>query len=141
MTKGCRLHGPNNSHDTNQCKVIGDQTDKMRAQWQARPSYDNKYKKKFNPSRRMGGRPPQANLVERKMNPLKGRNKRPAVLMFEKQGCENASLTNNNSLDMENFNYDRDKHSLIDNNEFLPDDLRELDPTFVNEVCESLDDH
>ena len=75
MTKQCRLHGPNNSHDTDQCKVIGDQADKMRAQWQARPSYDNKYKKKFNLSRRMDGRPPQANLVERKMNPLKGRNK------------------------------------------------------------------
>ncbi len=61
--------------------------------------------------------------------------------MFEKQDGESASLTNNNSLDMEKLNYDRDKHSLIDDNEFLPDDLSELDPTFVNEVCESLDDN
>ena len=38
MKKCCCLHGPNNSHDTDQCKVIGDQADKMRAQWQARPS-------------------------------------------------------------------------------------------------------
>ncbi len=75
------------------------------------------------------------------MNPLKGRNKQPAVLMFEKQDGKSASLTNNNSLNMENFNYDRDKHSLIDNNKFLPDDLSKLDPTFVNKVCESLDDH
>jgi hypothetical protein len=136
MSKRCRLHGPNNTHDTDQCKVIGDQADKMRAQWQARPSYDNKYKKKFNPTRRMDGRPPQANLVEQKMDPRKGRNKRQAVLMFEEEHKEN-----DNSLEMENFNYDRDKHSLIDENEFLPDDLSELDPTFVTDVCESLKDN
>jgi hypothetical protein len=140
-TKRCRLHGPNNSHDTDQCKVIGDQADKMRAQWQARPSYDNKYKKKFNPTRRMDGRPSQANLVEGKMTPQKGRKKRPAVLMFEKEDGESASLTNENSLEMENFNYERDRHSLIDENEFLPDNLSDLDPTFVTEVCESLDEH
>jgi hypothetical protein len=134
MNKRCRLHGPNNSHDTDQCKVIGDQADKMRAQWQARPSYDNKYKKKFNPTRRMDGRPPQANLVEQKTIPRKGRNKREAVLMFEKHEA------NDNSLEMENFNYNRDKHSLIDENEFIPDDLSDLDPTFVTEVCESLDE-
>jgi hypothetical protein len=58
------VHGPNNSHDTDQCKVIGNEEDKMHAQWQAHPSYDNKYKKKINPARRMDGHPPQANLVE-----------------------------------------------------------------------------
>ena len=30
-TKRCWLHGPNNTHDTDQCKVIGEQADKMRA--------------------------------------------------------------------------------------------------------------
>jgi hypothetical protein len=82
MTKQCQLHGPNNSLDTNQCKVIGIQADKMGAEWQAHPSYDTKYKKQFIPNRRMDGCPPQANLVEQKMNPSKG----PAVLiMFEEQ--------------------------------------------------------
>jgi hypothetical protein len=138
MNKRCRLHGPNNTHDTDQCKVIGDQADKMRAQWQARPSYENKYKKKFNPARRMDGRPPQANLVEQKTTvPRKGRNKRPAVLMFEEKREEE----NSTSLEMENFNYSRDRHSLIDEDEFLPDNLSELDPTFVTEVCESLEDN
>ena len=135
MTKCCRLHGPNNSHDTNQCKVIGDQADKMRAQWQARPSYDTKYKKKFVTNIRVDGRPLQVNLAEKKLSSNKGRNKRPAVLMLEKDEA------NRSSLEMENFNYDRDKHSLIDEDEFLPDNLSELDPTFVKDVCESLDDH
>jgi hypothetical protein len=76
MTKICQLHGPNNSHDTDHCKVIvGDQAGKICAQWQASPSYKNKFKKKCIPTRRMDGHPPQANLVERKMNPLKGRHK------------------------------------------------------------------
>jgi hypothetical protein len=70
------------------------------------------------------------------MDPRNGRNKRQAVLMFEEEHKEN-----DNSLEMENFNYDRDKHSLIDENEFLPDDLSELDPTFVTDVCESLKDN
>ena len=87
--------------------MIGDQADKMRAQWEARP-FDNKFKKKFDPKRRMDGRPHQANLIERKGNTFKGRNKRPAVLMFEKQDGESADLTNENSLEMENFNYERD---------------------------------
>jgi hypothetical protein len=65
----------------------------------------------LNPTRRMDGRPPQANLVEQKMDPRKGRNKRQAVLMFEKQE------ENDNSLEMEIFNYNRDKRSLIDENE------------------------
>jgi hypothetical protein len=126
--------GPNNSHDTNQCKVIGNQADKMHTQWQARPSYNTKYKKQFVPNRRMDGHPPQANLVEQKINPHQGHNKRPAVLMFEKEE------PNNNSLEMENCNYNQDKHSLIDEIEFLLDDFDELDSTFVTEVCESLED-
>jgi hypothetical protein len=81
--------------------VIGNQAaDKMLAQWQTCcPSYNNKYKKKSNPARRMDGSPPQANLVEQKMNPHKGKNKRPAVLMFENQE------DNDNSLKMDFFNY------------------------------------
>ena len=59
--------------------------------------------------------------------------------MFEKQDGESADLTNENSLEMENFNYERDKHSLIDENEF-PDNLSELDPTFIKDVCESLEE-
>jgi hypothetical protein len=114
MTKSCRLHGPNNSHDTNQCKVIGEQADKMHAQWQARPSYDNKYKKKFNSTKRMDGRPPEANLVERKKYPPKKNNKRPAVLMFEEQDDEGKSLADEDCLAMENFNCNCDKHRLID---------------------------
>jgi hypothetical protein len=42
---------------------------------------------------------------------------------------------------MEKSNYDQDKQSLIDKNEFLPDDLSELDPSFMTDVCESLEDH
>ena len=61
--------------------------------------------------------------------------------MFEKQDDKSTSLTNKNSLKMENFNYNWDKHSLIDKNDFLPDNLSELDPTFVKDVCESLKDH
>jgi hypothetical protein len=95
-----------------------------------------KFKKKFNPARNMDGRPPQANLVEQKMDPRKGRNKRQAVLMFEEKHEEN-----DNSLDMEVFNYNQDKHSLIDEDEFLPNNLSELDPTFVTDVCESLEDN
>jgi hypothetical protein len=122
--KKCRLHGPNNTHDTDQCKVIGDQADKMRAQWQARPN-ENKFKKKFSYKRKPD--PPQSHMVEKQ--PPKGRNKRPAVLMFEKDDGENIDQTNDNILDMENFNYDR--HSLIDENEFS-DSLSELDPTFID---------
>ncbi len=48
---------------------------------------------------------------------------------------------NNKSLKTDFFNYDQDKHSLINDNKFLPDDLDGLDSTFVTEVCESLDDH
>jgi hypothetical protein len=57
-----------------------------------------------------------------------------------KQNGKSASLTNDNSLEMENCNYNRDKHTLIDKNEF-PDDLSELDPAFVKDVCESLKEH
>jgi hypothetical protein len=60
--------------------------------------------------------------------------------MFEKQDGESATLTNDKSLEMENCTYDPDKHSLIDENEF-PDNLCELDPTFMKDVCESLEDH
>jgi hypothetical protein len=120
--------------------VIGEQADKMGAQWQARSSYDNKYKKKFNSTKRMDERPPQANLVERKKYPPKKNNKRPAVLMFEEQDDEGKSLADEDCLAMENFNYNRDKHSLIDENEFLQDELKEVDPNFVNEVCDNLDE-
>jgi hypothetical protein len=57
--------------------------------------------------------------------------------MFEEKREEE----NSTSLEMENFNYSRDRHSLIDEDEFLPDNLSELDPTFVTEVCESLEDN
>ena len=140
MSKRCRLHGPNNTHDTDQCKVIGEPADKMRAQWQAHPSYDNKYKKKFNNTKRMDGRPPQANLVERKKYPPKKNNKRPAVLMFEEQDDKGKSLADEDCLAIEIFKYNRDKHSLIDEDEVLQDDLDELDPSFVNEVCDNLDE-
>ena len=110
----------------------------MHAQWEARP-FENKFKKKFVPKRRMDGHPPQSNLIERKVNSYKGQNKRPAVLMFEKQDGKSADLTNDSSLAMENFNYDRDKHSLIDENEFT-DNLSKLDPTFVKDVCKSLEE-
>jgi hypothetical protein len=62
-------------YDTDHCKVIDDQADKRCAQWQACPSYDNTNKKKLYPTRRMDIIPPQASLVGRKMNPIKGRNK------------------------------------------------------------------
>ena len=49
--------------------------------------------------------------------------------MFEKNDGESTKLTNDNMLEMENFNYDR--HSLIDEDEFT-DSLSELDPTFID---------
>jgi hypothetical protein len=142
-TKICRLHGANNSHDTEHCKVIGEQADKMRAQWQARPN-ENKYKRKFDSPRRTNGRPQQSNMVERKITPFKKKTKRPTILMFEKQDGESVDLKNANSLEMENFNYeqeaglftDGDGNNLIDEKEFY-DDLDELDPDFVKDLCES----
>ncbi len=116
------VHGPNNSHDTDQGKVIGNQADKMHAQWQARPS-KNKFKRKFSYTRKTDKRPQQSNLVETK-NPQKGQNKQPAVLMFEKDNGKSADLTN----EMENFNYEQ--HSLIDKNEF-DNSLSDLDPDFI----------
>jgi hypothetical protein len=92
----------------------------------------------------MDGHPPQANLVERKMiHSREETNSKLGSCLKNKMVRVPASLTNNdNSLEMENCNYDLDKHSLIDdNNEFLPDDLSDLDPTFVMDVCESLKDH
>jgi hypothetical protein len=44
------------------------------------------------------------------MDPRKGRNRRQAVLLFEKQE------ENNDSLKIEFFNYNRDKHSLVQTN-------------------------
>ena len=72
----------------------------MCAQWEAR-QFKNKFKQKFIPKRRMDGHPPQSNLIERRVNSFKGQNKRPAVLMFEKQDGKSTDLTNNNSLEME----------------------------------------
>ena len=104
--------------------MIGDQADKMCAQWQAHPN-ENKFKKNVSYKRKPD--PPQSHMVEKQKNE-KGR-KRPAVLMFEKNDGESTELTNDNMLEMENFNYDR--HSLIDEDEFT-DSLSELDPTFID---------
>ena len=60
--------------------------------------------------------------------------------MFQEQDDKGKSLADEDCLEMENFNYDRDKHSLIDENEFIQDDHDDLDPNFVNKVCDMLDE-
>jgi predicted ThiF/HesA family dinucleotide-utilizing enzyme len=67
--------------------------------------------------------------VEQKTMKETGRNKISAVLMFEKE--------DENTIEMENFNYDKDQHSLIDESEFI-NDIDDLDPAFIKDVCEIL---
>ena len=43
----CKLHGPNITHDSSECRVINDQVQKMKEQWEAqvKKPHESKYKK------------------------------------------------------------------------------------------------
>jgi hypothetical protein len=116
----CRLHGPNPSHDTANCKVILDQADKMKATWKTQPRQQQYQKKRFDSKK-----PYERNLDSRynsdypKKREFTSTEQKKTQFQMEKRHKPAqhedqymtdvvptvASLPKDNTLDLENFNY------------------------------------
>jgi hypothetical protein len=121
----CRLHGQQSSHDTGTCKVLLDQADKMKATWRTQPQqYQKKrynaspYNKNTSFQKNSGERDNKKrdfNATERaKTHVSKGieKNLKEQIDHFMATVSKTESLSKDNTLDLENFNYDDDIKSM-----------------------------
>jgi hypothetical protein len=133
-TKFCRLHGQQQSHTTGDCKVLLDQADKMKATWKTQPQQYNK-KRPFNkkPYQKYGERDNKKrdfNSIEISSEIEKGVEKRFQQqldnFMASVSKTEPPTLKDN-TLDLENFNYEEDILSDFDEKTKIEDNESDSD--------------
>jgi hypothetical protein len=116
----CRLHGQQQSHDTGTCKVLLDQADKMKATWNTQPhQYQKKrfnatYNKNTSFQKNSGERDTKKrdfrSTENGKSHTSNGIEKhlKEQIDHFMASVSKTESLPKDNTLDLENFNYDDD---------------------------------
>jgi hypothetical protein len=112
----CRLHCQQQSHDTGTCKVLLNQADKMKATWKTQPSQQPYQKKHFNSKKPFERNSDSRYNSDYKKRELTSTEQKKTHFQMEKRhkseseeqymaSISTASLTKDNTLDLENFNY------------------------------------
>jgi hypothetical protein len=122
--KFCRLHGQQQSHDTGSCKVLLDQADKMKATWKTQPQqyqkncYNANYKSKTSYQKNTGERDKKRdfNSTEKGKTQYEHameKRLKQQIDHYMASATKTDSLPKEDSLDLDNFNYNDDDLSSI----------------------------